>query len=407
MIYRDVLAFLQPHFGGSGTTSTEGSIAPELRPLYESSAQALMGQQEANDIGQYNEAHPMGVAGANPLQQFGASMMMGGNLPTNLDALALQGINRQTGLAGAGPTTGQYDYEAEAGLGDMKNFMNPTTGYVNGEDGFAFPRSDQTGDLPNMAPSGAPNAPNYDLSDVLAPPPGGGGGQGGFQLPTGNYGSDPSAPGGGTLPGGRPGQTGAFPDLQGSDGGGQRMSDIFGGGGFRGTPEQQAAAASSAARNGPHSPNAGPGGREMMSSDALSAELAKYGVSMGAGEGGWGNFSGKTGKNFQMTGAMHEGASGRFHGPGHPQSGNDPMGNWLEDNGVPQGLAREMAYAGSKNTMDRRTGVTPEAARLRDVTIYNQQTAQNKAVPKKSAEEKAATVAANTAAAEKIRAGYK
>lgn len=154
--------------GGGGSTSTMGSIAPELRGLYTSSANALVGQQKANPLGGYNEAHPMQVEGPNALQRYGASMMMGGDLPTGLDALALQSILRSPGLAGAGPTTGAYDYGAEAGLGDYQSFMQPFFGQG---DGLTYARS--TPGLQNADPKSAVvgDGGGYNLSDILGPPP--------------------------------------------------------------------------------------------------------------------------------------------------------------------------------------------------------------------------------------------
>ena len=197
--------------GGGGSTSTMGAIAPELRKLYIESADALVNQQGANPLGQYNDPHALGVAGANPLQQYGAGMMMGGNLPTGLDGLALQSILRSPGLAGAGPTTGAYNYGSESGLQDMMAFLNPQYGTAPGLDYYA--RSTPGQGYENVSPMAAQQGPydqGYNLSDILRQsPPSPGGGGGGFQLPTNNNGgpASPSWAGYGAL-GGPQGQAG-------------------------------------------------------------------------------------------------------------------------------------------------------------------------------------------------------
>lgn len=146
--------------GGSGKTSTTGTVAPEFQPLFAKSGQSLIEQQIANPLGQYNEEHPLRVGGANQLQEAGAQTLMGNNLPTGLDALTLQSILRMPGLAGAGPTTGHYNYGREAGLKNDLAFMQPVSGQGGGLD------SSPSGN-PSLAAFSPPAGRDRGLRDVL------------------------------------------------------------------------------------------------------------------------------------------------------------------------------------------------------------------------------------------------
>lgn len=161
-------------------------IPEELQPLFHGASQALLGQMQNNPVDQYNAEHPLNVEGANPLQAYGASLIGGGGLPSGLDALTLQSILRQPGLAGAGPTTGVYNYGAESGLGDLSAFLNPRHA--------EFPGSVYSGDSGvgtfNSNPSHQDQPLDFSqLGNVMGPAGGGGGPGGGGYSPPGQEGN--------------------------------------------------------------------------------------------------------------------------------------------------------------------------------------------------------------------------
>lgn len=180
--------------GGGGTTSTTGIIPYELRGLYRGSADALLGQQGSNPLGQYNEANPMQVAGPDPLQNWGASLIAGGAGPSGLDALTLQSIMRGPGMAAAGPTTGSYDYGSEGSLSDFGDFLSPMFGTGGQFEGFNM-RGTTPGQGAQESYGQTPGAPDYSsLQSLLGPFTGGPGAPPG---PGGGPGAPPPSPGGG------------------------------------------------------------------------------------------------------------------------------------------------------------------------------------------------------------------
>lgn len=200
--------------GGGGTTTTSGLIPAELRGLYRGSADALLNQQQANPLGQYNEANPMQVAGTNPFMDMGMSLIAGGAQPSGVDALSLQSILRGVGMAGAGPTTGQYDYGNEASLADIGGFLNPTFGTGAGLDGFDM-RGGALQKLPQGSYGQASPTPDYS-------PVGGAAGQIGSGAEKGLQGPLPpiGGGGGGVGPGGGGAGGGGVPGRGGRPGGG-------------------------------------------------------------------------------------------------------------------------------------------------------------------------------------------
>ncbi len=182
--------------GGGGSTSTSGTFAPEVRGLFNSSSNALIKQQNENPLGQYNFEHPLDVAGTDPFQQMGAQLIGGGANPTGLDALTLQSILRMPGLAGAGPTTGQYDYGNDPGLQDIMQFLNPS--FASSPSANDYRGSNPAGPFSHQTGAPAPETDLSGLDQALAPNPpqaGAGAGAGGQTTPAGSPGTPPGAPG--------------------------------------------------------------------------------------------------------------------------------------------------------------------------------------------------------------------
>lgn len=180
-------------YGGGGTSSTP-MIPPEFAPLINSSVGNMIDQQGFNPISQYNAGNPMGVQGMTQGQDYGMGAMAG-SLQTNpMQFLAAQAAQRAAGMAGAGPTTGQYDPSNEMSLQDWGQYMNPYMGQ-GGEMG------QQTGNPVNpggnqhpapLAPSGP--APGTSFGGHYLP---NGASVPGIQMPGGSGPSVEATPGGG------------------------------------------------------------------------------------------------------------------------------------------------------------------------------------------------------------------
>jgi len=159
---------------GKGTlTNSQGQIDPALMPFFLQSARGMQDYQTQNPLTGFAGSNVEQTAGLTPLEYYG----MGGTASlTNespLSALALNNIMNSTAMAGAGPTTGQFDPSQGMSLADLVSLMNPYRGVVAPAD-------------TNYTPGGTGPAPVYGdgggyMGPVYTPPgtDGGGGGNGG------------------------------------------------------------------------------------------------------------------------------------------------------------------------------------------------------------------------------------
>lgn len=205
-----VVDYAKPH--GGGGTSSNPTIPPEFKPLITGAVSRYVSQQSANPISGYNTPNPMDVEGLSPQQQMAMGMMGGSMFGSPLELLALQASQRGAGMAGAGPTTGQYDPTGEMGLQDWAQMIQPY--FMGGgevgdrsvpnqplQNSFGGNVDPIAGENPGMG-----GGPPIIGDNVPGPPPQGGNGGGG-----------PSNP----LPPGPPQQ-----------GGGDDFQSAVGGGGF-------------------------------------------------------------------------------------------------------------------------------------------------------------------------------
>jgi hypothetical protein len=277
---QDGVARKERVIGGGGSTTTSGIIPPELQGLYTGSAGSLLKEQKANPLSNYNASNPLQVAQANQLQNYGAQEIVNSGQPSGLNALSLQSILRMPGLAGAGPTTGQYNYGSEAGLGDLMSYIGGAPGQFD-----KTPNSTQT-------------PPDYStLKDALAAPPPPQGGQGVPGLPGGN---DGTYTGGDDLmhpnPDGTPGRPG-----QGPQGGPNALPGQTPGAPQRGANQSLYEAL------GLRGADSGWG----KSLGDINSKLSPSGITASLGTDGMPSYTSGKGGSFQFTGGQHEGA-----GPG-------------------------------------------------------------------------------------------
>jgi hypothetical protein len=113
---------------GSGDTTSNPTIPDEFRPFVTGTMGQWMGQQAANPIGAYNGNNAMDVEGMTPLQQLAMGYSAGNLQNSPQDLLAMQAAQRAAGMAGSGPTTGQYNPQGEMGLQDWAQLMDPYVG---------------------------------------------------------------------------------------------------------------------------------------------------------------------------------------------------------------------------------------------------------------------------------------
>jgi hypothetical protein len=158
---------------GKGTlTNSQGQIDPALMPFFLQSARGMQDYQTQNPLTGFAGSNPEQTAGLTPLEYYGMGGTAALTQESPLSALALGNIMNSTAMAGAGPTTGQYDPSRGLSLADLVNLMNPQRGVVSPA---------QT----NYTPGGGGPTPVYgDNGGYMGPvytPPGtdGGGGNGG------------------------------------------------------------------------------------------------------------------------------------------------------------------------------------------------------------------------------------
>lgn len=194
---------------GSGGTESSPTLPDEFRPFITGTLGRYMGGQALNPISGYFGNNAMDVEGMTPFQQLAMGYSAGNMQQSPMDLMAMQAAQRAAGMAGAGPTTGQYNAQGEMGLQDWAELMNP---YVarGGELGQTTAPTDFLHDAEGgNAPPQGPLPPNYQGGPPVvgggqpnSPPyPGGGGGS--------NPGQPPAPGGGGGAPpfsgGGQPG----------------------------------------------------------------------------------------------------------------------------------------------------------------------------------------------------------
>ncbi len=186
---------------GSGGTTSNPTIPDEFRPFVTGTMGQWMGQQALNPISGYNGNNAMDVEGMTPFQQLAMGYSAGNLQNSPQDLLAMQAAQRAAGMAGSGPTTGQYNPSGEMGLQDWAQMMDPYVGR-GAEVGATVAPGDFLNDAQgaNANPLG-PAPPNFGGGP---PPMGGGGpgtGQGQFPIPGVGLPGQGGGPGGGAGPG--------------------------------------------------------------------------------------------------------------------------------------------------------------------------------------------------------------
>ena len=147
---------------GKGTlTNSQGQIDPALMPFFLQSARGMQDYQTQNPLTGFAGPNPEQTAGLTPLEYYGMGNTAGLTQQSPLSALALGDILNSGAMAGAGPTTGQYDPSQGLSLADLVNLMNPQRGVVAPADTNYTPNG--MGPTPGP-PSPAP--PNPMLADA-------------------------------------------------------------------------------------------------------------------------------------------------------------------------------------------------------------------------------------------------
>jgi len=155
--------------GKGGTTQTQPTIPPELRPLYESSVRGVMEQQRQAPLGGFNERYPAETAQLSPTERNAIGQSYGLFNAPGVEALALQSIMGLPELAAAGPTTGQYQ-PSELGI---DQYYNALSGPFYGQTGEDYNPGGLSSNPPQWGPFGPEPGPGPE-----PPPPGPGPGPG-------------------------------------------------------------------------------------------------------------------------------------------------------------------------------------------------------------------------------------
>ena len=334
--------------GGGTTTTTTGQLDPTLVPLMRGSSQGILAEQQRLPLSSFDNPNPLQISGANPLQEWAASMTPGLTRPSPLNALALQAMLSLPSMAYAGPTTG-----GQPGGQGMPSFASL----------FGMLQPDQTAYAPNGGAQPPPIGPTP--GGFSRDGEGGGGGRGSGPPGSGDRGDGGSGggPGGGSggmefnpnpkfdpdtgYYGGRPGGDWPGPggDLSGwgpgtgEGGGGGKyaplMADSFNPGGYENTPYNDLKPKESLYDTAL---------RSYLGGQDPSSYLHGQGFSFGEGPSAGTTFS-KDGSSYTNVGASHEGA-------GHGGQSEFLLGLGMKPGESQAGLGK-MAYGGDVAKADK------------------------------------------------------
>src|SRR6185369_15012747 len=109
---------------------SQGTIDPALEPFFIQSAKGMQNYQNQNPLTGFAGNNPEQTAGLTPLEYYGMGGTAALTQESPLSALALNNILNSTAMAGAGPTTGQFDPSQGLSLADLVQLMNPQRGVV-------------------------------------------------------------------------------------------------------------------------------------------------------------------------------------------------------------------------------------------------------------------------------------
>ena len=173
-------------------TESDPTIPREFQPFITSALHDYRAQHELNPIDQYNAANPMAVESMSPYQRLAMGFAAGNLQQSPLTSIALQAAQRGAGMAGSGPTTGQYDVGGEMGLQDWAQLMQPWVARGGELGSQSAPMDFQAAASGANAPPVGPAPPNFAGGPPqmaqgygggspgggggTMPPPGGGGG---------------------------------------------------------------------------------------------------------------------------------------------------------------------------------------------------------------------------------------
>src|SRR5687767_9869973 len=118
---------------GGGTTVTTGDVPAALRPLYESSINAMSRMQQAAPVESFAGRNPRETAPLSPLERHSIGQSYGLFNPSGMQGLALQDILSMPDLAAAGPTTGRYE-PSNLGIRSYMDFVGGPQYGAAGED---------------------------------------------------------------------------------------------------------------------------------------------------------------------------------------------------------------------------------------------------------------------------------
>jgi hypothetical protein len=147
--------------GGSSTT-TQATLAPELRPLFSGSVARMLGLQQASPVTDFLGRNAQQTAPLSQSEREGISLQRGLQKPSGLSALTLQQILRMPQLAAAGPGTGVVNNQ---GIPDMATFLRA----------LQNPTPAPAGSPVYLDPGSDPGSGGVDPGGRPGPGPGGGG----------------------------------------------------------------------------------------------------------------------------------------------------------------------------------------------------------------------------------------